>query len=496
MNVAVFQTINHWVVHLETELEIIQKHLDAGDSITYLTCDATMLNCVQNPHKVIESCYKCSAKRDFGIGLLSDKINKKNYLNLSSEERLILQSIPNEFESIEEIKAYSVEEFDVGMAAVSSLISNIRNPRPDIKLHKLVLRNHIISALSVYFSVIRYIEQYKPDVIINFNGRFAHTRAVLRACEKTGTLCRIHERSRNLSKYVLIDNATPHNIKVAQSNAEKLWNETPEAIRAKYAEQFFQSRLNNQDNNWFSFTKNHVEELPNNWDELKKNVVIFNSSEDEFAAIGKEYENPIYKNQIDGIRQLINSFEKLDGYHLYLRAHPNLKRANNPDKEELYSLAGKNFTLIKAEEEISTYLLLKSCDISITFGSTIGIESSYLNKPSILLGAARHRGLGCNYEPNSHEECMAFVLKENLDPLPSIGAFKLAFYYEYFGKDYFYYKPVDYLSGTFKNVIIKEPLTLKIWFIQILGKLSPSLRNKLEDKIRLTHKKILLFSGN
>jgi hypothetical protein len=49
-------------------------------------------------------------------------------------------------------------------------------------------------------------------------------------------------------------------------------------------------------------------------EEVSTFKALFNSSEDEFAAIGKEYENPIYKNQIAGIRQLINSFEKLEGY--------------------------------------------------------------------------------------------------------------------------------------------------------------------------------------
>jgi hypothetical protein len=495
MNVAVFQTVNNWVVHLETELEIIQRHLDDGDSITYITCDATMLNCVQNPYKDLSACFRCQAKRDKGLKLLSKTVRRQNYLNLNDEERKILQEVPGEFESLEEIKAYTVDGFDVGMAAVSSLISNIRNPRPDVKTHKNVLNRFIISALSVYFSMIRYIEENRPDTIINFNGRFAHTRAVLRACEKTKTRCQIHERSRNLSKYVLIDNATPHNIKIAQQNAELLWNNSDDETRMKYAEQFFQSRLNNQDNNWFSFTKSHVEMLPDNWDAHKKNIVIFNSSEDEFAAIGKEYDNPIYLNQIDGIRQLIHSFENLSGYHLYLRIHPNLKRANNPDKAELYTLQGKNFTLIKAEDEISTYLLLKSCDISITFGSTIGIESAFLNKPSILLGAARHKGMGCNYEPRNHQECIDLILKDKLDPLPSIGAFKLAFYYEYFGKDYIYYKPIDYKNGTFKNKVISEPKPIKTILFQALQAVNPNLKNKVEDKIKLIQKNKLLYGA-
>jgi predicted O-methyltransferase YrrM len=56
--------------------------------------------------------------------------------------------------------------------------------------------------------------------------------------------------------------------------------------------------------------------LPKKWDPKKKNIVFFTSSEDEYAALGGEYNNLLYKNQSDALSKIINVFKNKKNEHL------------------------------------------------------------------------------------------------------------------------------------------------------------------------------------
>ena len=72
-------------------------------------------------------------------------------------------------------------------------------------------------------------------------------------------------------------------------------NEKEKIDKAAY---FFENRRNGNILSWKSFTdKQEKRSLPNEFDPVKKNIIIFNSSEFEFASVGPEWQNPIYKNQ-------------------------------------------------------------------------------------------------------------------------------------------------------------------------------------------------------
>ena len=170
---------------------------------------------------------------------------------------------------------------------------------------------------------------------------------------------------------------------------------------------------------------------PNTWDPnvedpKKKKIAIFNSSEDEFMAIGGSWEeNRLFKNQYEGLT-FISNYAKDHNIIFYLRIHPNLRGTQKSYLEKLLALKSDNFVVIPPESKISTYNLMYNCDAIITFGSSIGVEATYWSKPSILLGNCFYRHLNITYNPTSTKELITLI-ESDLEPIDNkLGCLKMA----------------------------------------------------------------------
>lgn len=176
--------------------------------------------------------------------------------------------------------------------------------------------------------------------------------------------------------------------------------------------------------------KQQIGLLPQKWDSQKRNIVIFNSSDDELAAIGADYDSySLFKSQYVGICSILEHFIGERNFCFYLRMHPNLSQLDNPFVNDLLELADKfdNIIVIAPAEKISSYSLMNAADKVISFGSTMGVEANYWGKPSILLSASEYYNLGVCYLPSSIEE-LCEMIKADLQPLAKEGALKYAFY--------------------------------------------------------------------
>ena len=59
---------------------------------------------------------------------------------------------------------------------------------------------------------------------------------------------------------------------------------------------------------------------------------------------------------------------------------------------------------IDAKSPVDSYELMKAADIVVTYGSTVGVESAYLGKPTIVMGPSAYGILGCAEEVHSPDE--------------------------------------------------------------------------------------------
>jgi len=466
--VAIFNSHTLWPVHYETELEIIQNHLNAGDAVYQIVCNGTINSCDLNLSNEPLECLRCIEKRKKGITLLNSpangpgKLHVLEYHELTVQDKRIISATRFEYGSMDELKGLSVENFDIGLAVLSSIMSSLRDSSLDFSLYKETIDRHLQNALMVFYATKRIIDTYDISKFYVFNGRFAYPRAVFRACQQKSIECWFHEVGGTIYKYDIFKNRLPHNISYIQELIEYFWEHGEQNERQRLGRLWFEERIKAIPQNYMSFVAGQeLTRLPESWNTLSHNVVIFNSSEDEMASIGAEWKNPLYKNQLDGIQSVVGDLALFPHIRVYLRMHPNLQGVNDDYVKSLREIKADNFELIEADSPVSTYQLIKRADKIVTFGSSTGIEAAYLSRVSILLGASYYKGKSCVYEPASHEEAIKMLADVNLEPIISDFPLKYGYYFKNRGIDFTFYKPTRIHDGTFGGVNLNSFRSLK-----------------------------------
>ncbi len=473
--------------HFETDLELMQRHLDAGDEVHFIGCNAELPACDRNPAHFLVRCTVCRGKREAGLSMLSKQVVRIPLFALTDTDRRELTSLRTSFRNIEELKAFRVEEFDIGYAVLSTMVSFVRDPNPLAAGNEACLRNLLIASFAVYRSFQRLLNGGSYDRIYIFNGRFAITRAVLRACQSRGVECVTHERGHSLDHFSLFNNTTTHDLEHIEQAIRTCWESARDAeARNRIGARFYEDRAVGKMQAWYSFTAHQDDtRLPKDFSRDRRNVVVFNSSEDEFAAIGDTWINPLYRSQQEGLQRIVADLAEFEDVHIYLRVHPNLRGIDNQQTQTLAQLDAPNLTIIPAESPVGSYALLRAACAVISFGSTMGIEAVFWGVPSILAGQSLYRGLGGVLTPKTHEELVG-LFRGPLHPGPKEPALMYGYYMNTFGTPYRYYKSAGVFDGRFKGRRVR-PRLLRIGVAAFLGLARPielALRHRALKRIR------------
>jgi hypothetical protein len=469
MNVAIFSPYAINTPHFEIELELAQQHLDEGDTVYIIGCDSSMSACDVNLKHDQEKCLACRGRRASGMAMLNKREGKIKSVSLNDlSVNAKFPPFPSESMVLSDLKSVRIDNFDVGLGIISSLVSAYRKPEISLDSIRSVTENLYQSSLKIYFGLRSFFEQLSIDRCYFHNGRFAPLRAAMRACEYHQVPFYTVEFNSNNFKYVLFENTMPHDIDFALEKIEELWNENSDwEEKSSIGESFFKNRIEGTNAGLINFrARMSAGSMPSYWNESKRNVSIFISSEDEFVAIGDLFDkhNPnIYDSQLDGIRKICQSLMDSDkqDIQLYLRVHPNLKGVNNDFTLQIEELSVfPCLHIIRAEEKVDSYLLVQRSEKTLSFGSSVGIEAVFLGKPSVLLGSSLYNKEGL-YCPKNHEEVMQMILG-SLEPKDKIHAIKYGYYMLSFGSAYTYYQPEAIYKGKFKSKYIEPDLPSKI----------------------------------
>jgi hypothetical protein len=190
--------------------------------------------------------------------------------------------------------------------------------------------------------------------------------------------------------------------------------------------------------------------LPASWDESKRNVVVFNSADFEYAMVGEEYNNHVYPNQIVGIERLVADLLPHTDVHVYLRVHPNLATVPR-ELAPVMALRSPNLTTLAPHDPVSSYALMAAADRIVVFTSTVGIEAPFWDKAVILAGKANYQELGATYNPDSHEQVLEMLLRDSLPPKDKTGSLQYGYFFNTFGIPFKRYKAHDFYGGTFNG---------------------------------------------
>jgi hypothetical protein len=411
-----------------------------GHQIDIVYCDGKTHNvCYYNCHADTNVCKQC---KRFSIYLLN-QLSKDKLIRLVPISNLIDKnldySILNniQYKNISDIKKIEYKQSKIGYAALSDYLSMSRNLFPLIDKEFIDFFNPLlVSAAKMTDAVLTAIKTLKPDIIGIFNSRTIYSRPIADICKYYKIPFIAFEIGFDSDNFVLRKeflNCDVHDINYNNQLINKYWEsaDIPLEEKIKASSNFFMKRRQGIPCADKVYTSNQVSGLlPKDWDHTKQNIVIFNSSEDEMASLGEEYDKMfLFPSQYQGIKYIFDKFENHNDIHFYLRIHPNLKDIPYAYHKRLYDFDHyNNVSIIPGDSEISTYTLIDNADKIITFGSTTGIEAAFVHKPVILLGYCLYSFLDVAYVAKSQEELEDLINVKQLPPKDNTGALKLAYY--------------------------------------------------------------------
>lgn len=453
-------------------LEVLQDMLNQypESNVYYLSCSNSFNVCHVNVNKIPETCYLCKQGIKKGIDLIDkDLIHLKidDLININDEKEA------NDFLQLNPVvdKKLKYKDYFVGEAAISSYISKSRD-RDMVNVDKSFIKDIVRNDVIFYNALDRFFQEKKIDKVYNFNGRNSYQKAVLSTSIKYGIDCTNMEVARPGGYLEIFKNVIPHDINAKTNLINEAWNKSQLEIgeRREIGASFFEKKINNENLNDKVYTKDQIKnQLPTGINYTKKTYVLFTSSDDEFAAVGKEYDNPLFKDQNDGIKYIIEIFSKiLIDCNLVIRMHPNLKGIQFDYVRELRDMGENlsNVNVIFPESPVDTYALLKIAEKVIVFGSTIGVEATYWKKPVILLGKSFYYKMNIAYIPDNKNDIVG-LLTNNLLPKSNEDALKLGYYFMRGGE-----KSNNYNNNAEKNVFFKGVELYKYSIIErIIAKL-------------------------
>lgn len=415
--------------------EVIE--LTQGGHVIYLVyCDGKCINtCFRNMTSKKNICRCCMQYKR----MLFRRLPKSVHLISFSDYKSVLTKSSDVFEysNTSEIKKIEYKGVKIGYAALSTYLTMSRNLFPKIDDEFRRYFDKSLFTCCQYTDLVEaIIRETQPDIIGCYNSRFLDARPVVDLAKKMSIPHVCYESTRNTkNEHVKVSfRNTPHDVEENTQRINDYWNTSPKTNEEKelIARDFYCKRKHSIVSGDKLYVKDQkLGMLPREWDANKHNVLILNSSEDEFASLGEEFENrSLFSSQFEGIQYMITAYQHQTDFHFYLRVHPNLRSVKYQYHLSLYSLFDglSNFTIIPPDSPVSTYSLIDHCDKVIVFGSTTGPEAVFWGKPTILLNYCLYSQLNICYTPMSKQELDSIILDRELRPKSIDGALKYGYY--------------------------------------------------------------------
>ena len=315
-----------------------------------------------------------------------------------------LSNVISNASNISMLKDIDVLGVKPGAALANEITTLTKNRDLDLNKNKRLVGVLVESYLQVYNAVTKFIIVNSVDRIFLFNGRFLHERAVWDAARTQGVQVVLFETTRN--RYFLRKegfHSRTNNQKVMLEHWEN--SDLNLKKRLEIGSKYF-SELRSRSRPFFMETTKDLKIS-------KPYFVYFSSSDDEAVGFWDEWNEPLGE-QIECVRRLQKIFDSQNRYELIVRLHPNLKNKSDNQKHGWLSIKdSESSRLIGPEEPVSSYELLDNSVGSITFGSTIGLESAFALKPSLVIADCGYDLLGVVDKATSWADVSNWIFKNH-----------------------------------------------------------------------------------
>jgi len=301
---------------------------------------------------------------------------------------------------LENLKDLNYKGIKPGPALVNEIATITRNIDFEINRYKKLFRILIESYLQVYDATIKIINDNQISSILIYNGRFIHEKAVWDAAKSKNIKVEVYETIRD--RYVIQSEGFHSRINNQKIMIEH-WNNSnlSEQRKLDIGSRYYKEMRS--DLNPFRIESSKVFEIE------KPYFVYFSSSDDEYIGLGKDWEKNL-GYQIQCVEKLQEIFDKQKKFELIIRLHPNLRNKSKEQKLAWGNLTNStNSRIIGPNTKISSYDLLTRAEGIITFGSTIGLESAYAEKPSLTLADCSYDLLGVVDKAKNWKEVVEWI---------------------------------------------------------------------------------------
>ncbi len=426
--------------HLAAMLEVIHDHLAAGDEVVVLVCHGAHETCWLNPDHRRSRCLACRFGTRTGLRQLTHPRLRIVRLPDQSAQEV---TVPH-FADIVALKHWTWEGVPHGVGIASSLISEVRDPVPDLGRHRGLVARLVRTSVAFHRTITRACRELRPQRFYVQNGRVCELRAAYLAARQAGMeVCVVADISPGSDRYIIFTGGTPHELAVMKRAIDTTWEESPlpAAERRALAHEVWAAFREHRNPLWAYANKQQSGHLPAGLDPARRVVTIFNSSEDEMVAFD-ELRIPGHGSQEAAIRHLL-ALSWPDDVRFVLRIHPNLAGLDNAQTRALAGLADARLLVIAASDAADTYALLDRSHAVITFGSTLGIEAVHWGRPSILLGRAPYEDLPGVVRPADDRALLDAVLRPAIADDRS-GADRYGYFLARAGREFVHYRPGKY----------------------------------------------------
>jgi hypothetical protein len=446
--------------HFETELELMADLLDEGHDVVVIRCSGQLSSCLVNPEHLPSMCLRCRSKMDDGFARVRHPRLKIEEIDPGP----IDARLQRRFSSTEELKLYCLDGVNLGRGACASTCAQInKDTKLDAEKHAELIWRELSAAYQVHMGVRRAIERHRPDRVYVFNGRFATCYPVVLACRAMGVEFYTHDRGATIAHYLLRKNTLPHDLGVIHDEMMELWAQGgPD--RERVASEWFEGRRAGAEPAGPSYIKSQIRgRLPDGFDPARRNIAIFNSTIEEYDTIVQD--TFLYPDEVVGLRHIVESMKGVPDTRLWLRVHPNLKNIPRDDNYQLRAYAEldrqhDHLTVIWPESDVHSYTLMERATLSLTFGSTIGVEAAYWGHPSVLAGRASYERIGCCHVPSDHDELVG-MLRQDLPTKGRASSLPYGYWESTRGTLYKRFQPIGFFGGTYEGREIKTSATTR-----------------------------------
>lgn len=401
-----------------------------GIEVVMAYCDRAMPSCITNIRGNKGICAVC---RHMQRQMISRYMPDIQVIAIS--DKMFHDSLSTfEYDDVIDLKKIVYRDVNIGLSLHSYYVTISRKPSGKVTPAERTYFDQILSSLCRFVDyAYDLVEDIKPDMITIYNGRMFENRLFYEIAVKKGIAFESEEvywRINQPSIRVEYHGALPLDIHQLTNMARDLWNNSKrsEEEKTKIGSSFFLNRRNGKPTNDFIYIDKQVKDLlPEEYDEKKRNFVIFNSSEDEIVSLGGDWdEDNLFESQYEAIKYVVEHLP--ENSHLFLRIHPNLKGLNAEYHTNLYKIKDKRLTIIPPESPVSSYALMDAAEKVLVMGSTMGVESCYWGRPVINLHKSEYFYLDVAYNPQTKEELLR-LLDSDLAPKDKKGALLYGYFY-------------------------------------------------------------------